>query len=380
MFPANLNGTDFVPSLLVYVQEPLTVALIGGKGDVVDKAAENFHQKTPWHKFVVISDGFFGPQGTQSVLDDLSALKPDILLVGMGSPVQEKWVDQNIQPEHGKLVFTVGALFDFVSSSLSSFVFDTLGFSFWMDFLLLPVGMTCLTSSPTGLNLVYESSRWSSWSCSISLIWSFIALTAFTSCLLPVLVSNVSSCNWVYPLEWDNRNATSNWNKLMKAKMRERIRHQFRRHDLIVYAIFSFYSCDERSGWAYHHLTLSIWHLAIPKNYCSRVLCVLYHKFSRYTPGSTDQCDFLVVGAHFDTQIKRRSKKGKSTKDKNKKKLTLFYFPVVYLFLKVLSLERETVLLAVILNWVTHRPKPRAPSARCERLGRLPFVITSDLS
>lgn len=118
MFPANLNGTDFVPSLLVYVQEPLTVALIGGKGDVVDKAAENFHQKTPWHKFVVISDGFFGPQGTQSVLDDLSALKPDILLVGMGSPVQEKWVDQNIQPEHGKLVFTVGALFDFVSNGM----------------------------------------------------------------------------------------------------------------------------------------------------------------------------------------------------------------------------------------------------------------------
>ncbi len=118
MFSANLNGTDFVPSLLVYAQEPLTVALIGGQGDVVDKAAKIFHEKTPWHRFVVISDGYFGSNGTQSVLDDLSALKPDILLVGMGSPVQEKWVDQNIKPEHGKMVFTVGALFDFVSNDM----------------------------------------------------------------------------------------------------------------------------------------------------------------------------------------------------------------------------------------------------------------------
>lgn len=118
MFSANLNGTDFVPSLLVYAQEPLTVALVGSQGDIPDKAAQIFYEKTPWHKFVVISDGYFGPQGTQSVLDDLSALKPDVLLVGMGSPIQEKWVDQHIKPEHGKMVFTVGALFDFVSNDM----------------------------------------------------------------------------------------------------------------------------------------------------------------------------------------------------------------------------------------------------------------------
>ncbi len=59
MFPANLNGTDFVPALLTYVSRPLKVAMIGARPEVLARAAEAFRRHAPWHMFVPVSDGFF---------------------------------------------------------------------------------------------------------------------------------------------------------------------------------------------------------------------------------------------------------------------------------------------------------------------------------
>lgn len=114
-FLANLNGTDFIPALMVYADKSMTVALIGGQKSVVERAAEKFSSATPWHNFVVISDGYFDSDTVPALLERLAEVKPDIILIGMGSPIQEKWVEENIKPKYGKLVFTVGALFDFVS-------------------------------------------------------------------------------------------------------------------------------------------------------------------------------------------------------------------------------------------------------------------------
>lgn len=118
-FPANLNGTDLVPAFFVHVTRPLKIALVGAKPDILKKALVNFRALTPWHEFNAVSDGYFGDAGSAAVLQKLAALKPDVTLVAMGSPAQEKWIDSNFGPDHGKIVFGVGALFDFVSGSIS---------------------------------------------------------------------------------------------------------------------------------------------------------------------------------------------------------------------------------------------------------------------
>jgi exopolysaccharide biosynthesis WecB/TagA/CpsF family protein len=117
-FPANLNGTDFIPALLVHVDRPLRVALIGGSREVVAKAADNFTRLTPWHEFRAVSDGYFGTAGNERVLAALASYQPDLTLVAMGSPLQELWMNANIAPEHGRLVMGVGALFDFISGEV----------------------------------------------------------------------------------------------------------------------------------------------------------------------------------------------------------------------------------------------------------------------
>jgi exopolysaccharide biosynthesis WecB/TagA/CpsF family protein len=117
-FPANLNGTDFVPALLTYMDRPKRIGLIGGMADVVQKAAENFKQHAPWHEFFVVSDGYFDEEDSESVLERISAMRLDVLLVGLGSPKQEKWVDAHIRAQHARLVVCVGALFDFVGKAV----------------------------------------------------------------------------------------------------------------------------------------------------------------------------------------------------------------------------------------------------------------------
>lgn len=117
-FPANLNGTDFVPALLAATAQPLTVGLIGARRENLEKAAAALSVRTPQHNIVALSDGYFSPLDEPAVLSRTAALKPDILLVALGAPKQELFIANKISAEHATLPFAVGALFDFLSDAV----------------------------------------------------------------------------------------------------------------------------------------------------------------------------------------------------------------------------------------------------------------------
>lgn len=117
-FPANLNGTDFVPALLTYLATPLRVALVGARADILQKATEHFQRQVPWHTFIAVSDGYFDKDDCDDVLAKLAAAKPDLVLVALGTPDQELWIEKNLGAQHGKVVMGVGALFDFASEMI----------------------------------------------------------------------------------------------------------------------------------------------------------------------------------------------------------------------------------------------------------------------
>lgn len=118
IFPANLNGTDFVPALLTYITKPKRVGLLGARPETLAKARRNFEDHAPWHEFVAIHDGFFAEQDSDRIVAEIARQKLDILVIAMGTPKQEKWADTHIRPEHARLVITVGALFDFVAGEV----------------------------------------------------------------------------------------------------------------------------------------------------------------------------------------------------------------------------------------------------------------------
>lgn len=117
-FPDNLNGTDFVPAFLQASQEPLTVGLIGTTRHNAKAAAQELATLAGQHQFVVVHDGFFSDKEQPEILEHLRELRPDILLVAMGVPRQELWIDRNLTAEHCTLPIAVGALLDFLSGAV----------------------------------------------------------------------------------------------------------------------------------------------------------------------------------------------------------------------------------------------------------------------
>lgn len=117
-FPANLNGTDFIPALLKATERPLSVGLFGAKRANIEKAAAALKQMAPQHGFHVVSDGFFSPLDEPKILGALELLKPDILLVALGAPKQEFFIADKITERHTTMPFAVGALFDFLSDAV----------------------------------------------------------------------------------------------------------------------------------------------------------------------------------------------------------------------------------------------------------------------
>ena len=110
-FKANLNGTDFTPYLFRESVRPLRVFLLGGRLDVVMKAA--IHVEQALGQIVVgYCDGYQG-MSDAGLIDRINASDAEVLLVAMGNPLQEAWIlghrDQLAVP----IVSGVGALFDF---------------------------------------------------------------------------------------------------------------------------------------------------------------------------------------------------------------------------------------------------------------------------
>jgi exopolysaccharide biosynthesis WecB/TagA/CpsF family protein len=117
-FPANLNGTDLMPALLAAASRPLRVALIGGKPGVAERAAERLGALFPQHAVTALGHGFLDPAGEEAMLAMLEAQRPDLLLVAMGNPLQERWIARHVSGRHARVAVGVGALFDFLAGEV----------------------------------------------------------------------------------------------------------------------------------------------------------------------------------------------------------------------------------------------------------------------
>jgi exopolysaccharide biosynthesis WecB/TagA/CpsF family protein len=116
-FPANLNGTDFTPMLLESLDRPLRVYLLGSQLEVVNEASRRLQERFPRVSIVGSHHGFFSRDETNSLVANIRLSQTELLLVGMGNPIQELWAAENAA-QTGAVVLCVGALFDFLSGRM----------------------------------------------------------------------------------------------------------------------------------------------------------------------------------------------------------------------------------------------------------------------
>ena len=69
--------------------------MLGGAGDVPEKAKEHLESLYPKAKIVGYHEGFFEKDSEEKVIAEINSLKPNVLFVAMGAPRQEKWIYEN---------------------------------------------------------------------------------------------------------------------------------------------------------------------------------------------------------------------------------------------------------------------------------------------
>ncbi|WP_084269549.1 WecB/TagA/CpsF family glycosyltransferase [Patulibacter minatonensis] len=119
--PHRMTGADWIWDLAALCEErDLSLYLLGSDHGIAARASEQLRVKHPGLRIVGTHHGYFDPDSPhgERVLEDIEATTPDIVLIGMGSPKQELWADAVADRSPSPVLWTVGALFDYVSGQV----------------------------------------------------------------------------------------------------------------------------------------------------------------------------------------------------------------------------------------------------------------------
>ena len=113
-FPDDLNGSDFTLQVLALAaKRDWRVFLYGGEPGVGEQAAAALHARVPGVRIVGVQDGF--TVARDAIAHQVRDSGADVVIVALGNPLQELWLNEWL-PETGcRLGVGVGAFLDFVS-------------------------------------------------------------------------------------------------------------------------------------------------------------------------------------------------------------------------------------------------------------------------
>ena len=111
-----MTGLDFFDCFLAACEkEGFKLYFLGGAKGIAETARNNLLCKYPNLKIVGVHDGFFIAEGKpeDEIIDDINKCDADILILGMGSPLQEFFAYRNREKLNSSIIWTVGALLDY---------------------------------------------------------------------------------------------------------------------------------------------------------------------------------------------------------------------------------------------------------------------------
>ncbi len=115
-----VTGVDFVIKLLELCQQMgRSVFLYGGQAGVAEQAVRRIMKTYPRLLVAGFESGYRGPWQQlheRRVLEKIHLAKPSVLLVALGAPKQELWIDRHRQGLHDvRIAIGVGRTFDYLA-------------------------------------------------------------------------------------------------------------------------------------------------------------------------------------------------------------------------------------------------------------------------
>ena len=95
-----------------------TAYFLGGMPGVAEVAAKEMMRKYPGLKVIGYHDGYFDEPEEIKLIMEIKRLSPDLLLVGLGAPRQEKWIYSNMRLLGAKVFIGVGGSFDVMAGNV----------------------------------------------------------------------------------------------------------------------------------------------------------------------------------------------------------------------------------------------------------------------
>jgi exopolysaccharide biosynthesis WecB/TagA/CpsF family protein len=117
-FPENLNGSDFTLRLLARAAERgWRVYLYGGQPGVAATARDRLCDAIDGLDIVGICDGY-DDRPAEEIVQGIRLAGADVVIVALGQPRQELWLDRHLAATGCQLGVGVGAFLDFVSGQV----------------------------------------------------------------------------------------------------------------------------------------------------------------------------------------------------------------------------------------------------------------------
>lgn len=111
-----MTGADWIWPFCDWAQDQaVSIYILAGKPGISEKAGKVLLQRYPQLKINGCADGFFQQKSQAEVIREINRLGPQVLLVGMGTPQQEQWLEANRRALEVPLCWAVGALFDYIA-------------------------------------------------------------------------------------------------------------------------------------------------------------------------------------------------------------------------------------------------------------------------
>ncbi|MDA3845513.1 MAG: WecB/TagA/CpsF family glycosyltransferase [Vallitaleaceae bacterium] len=101
-----IKGTDY------------KVYFLGAAPGIAAKAARNMRLKFEGLQVVGVHDGYFELEDTQAIIDEINEKEVDLVLVGLGAPKQERWIEDYGKRLNAKVLIGVGGSFDGMSGTV----------------------------------------------------------------------------------------------------------------------------------------------------------------------------------------------------------------------------------------------------------------------
>jgi N-acetylglucosaminyldiphosphoundecaprenol N-acetyl-beta-D-mannosaminyltransferase len=120
--PTRLTAADWFPEMLgAFAEEKCSVYLLGGEPGVPEAALKVLDRIVPHHSVVGAHHGFIlkNTELEDAVIERINQSRPDILIVGFGTPLQEQWIAKNRHRLNVSTIYAIGAVMDFISGHVS---------------------------------------------------------------------------------------------------------------------------------------------------------------------------------------------------------------------------------------------------------------------